>query len=178
MCVGLVCAPGILRGAAAAQGVDIAIVTESGTIIVALDPVHAPRTVHAFLHYVDERFYNGGEFFRAAPRVMIHGGNPAREQRTDPLTPYEPSLMTGLEATDGAIAMAGPKGPTGATSEFFICDGNHPELDGSMSSPGYAVFGHVIKGMNVVRAIARLPIAPSSQRLLTPVRIITIRRGL
>lgn len=173
---GLLGSPGISSGAATARSVDIAIVTQSGTIIVALDPVHAPRTVHAFLHYVDQHFYNGGEFFRAAPRLMIHGGNPTRERRTDPLTPYEPSLMTGLEATDGAIAMAGPKGPTGATSEFFICDGNHPELDGSMSSPGYAVFGHVIKGINVVRAIARLPIDPSSQRLLTPVRITSIRR--
>ncbi|MBV8354298.1 MAG: peptidylprolyl isomerase [Candidatus Eremiobacteraeota bacterium] len=83
-------------------------------------------------------------------------------------------MKTGLRNVDGAISMARTPAPDSAKNEFFICDGAQPRLDGSMTEPGYAAFGHVIKGMNVVRAIARLP-APN-QMLDQPVKIIRMYR--
>ena len=157
-----------------ANDVKVAIVTEKGEIDVALDPVHAPITVKNFLGYVDRKFYDGGTFFRAIPGFVIQGGNKARETPSDPTIPLETPMKTGLRNVDGAISMARTPMPDSAKNEFFICDGAQPRLDGSMTEPGYAAFGHVIKGMNVVRAIARLP-APN-QMLDQPVKIIRMYR--
>jgi peptidyl-prolyl cis-trans isomerase A (cyclophilin A) len=157
------------------QAVTVTILTDKGPIVVALDPVHAPITVKNFLHYVDTKFYNGGTFFRAIPGFVIQGGNKPREKPTDPKIPLEGPVKTGLQNKDGEISMARTSDPDSATSEFFICDGDQPNLDGSMTSPGYAAFGHVVKGMDIVRAIARLP-APG-QMLTTPIKIIKITRG-
>jgi cyclophilin family peptidyl-prolyl cis-trans isomerase len=150
------------------------IVTTDGTIIVALDPVHAPKTVANFLHYVDGKFYNGGTFFRAIPGFVIQGGDKPKESPSDPKLTLEDSNTTGLKNVDGSIAMARTADPDSATSEFFIDDGAQPSLDGSPSAPGYAAFGKVTSGMAVVRKIARLP--AQSEYLLTPVKIITIER--
>jgi cyclophilin family peptidyl-prolyl cis-trans isomerase len=162
---------------AAAQpaGVLVTIVTEKGPIVVALDPVHAPITVKNFLHYVDTKFYNGGTFFRAIPGFVIQGGNRPSEKPSDAKIPLETPLKTGLLNKDGAISMARTNDPDSATSEFFIDDGDQPALDGSMTSPGYAVFGHVVKGMDLVRAIARQPAA--GQMLTSPIKIIKVTRG-
>jgi cyclophilin family peptidyl-prolyl cis-trans isomerase len=154
--------------------IKVAIVTERGTIEVALDPVHAPITVKNFLHYVDTKFYNGGTFFRAIPGFVIQGGNKSRESPSDPRIELESSLKTGLMNVDGAISMARTTDPNSATSEFFIDDGAQSELDGSMSNPGYAAFGFVTKNMALVREIARLP--AEQQMLVTPVKIIKIYR--
>jgi cyclophilin family peptidyl-prolyl cis-trans isomerase len=148
--------------------------TTDGTIIVALDPVHAPKTVANFLHYVDGKFYNGGTFFRAIPGFVIQGGDKPKESPSDPKLTLEDSNTTGLKNVDGSIAMARTADPDSATSEFFIDDGAQPSLDGSPSAPGYAAFGKVTSGMAVVRKIARLP--AQSEYLLTPVKIITIER--
>jgi peptidyl-prolyl cis-trans isomerase A (cyclophilin A) len=161
--------------AAQPAGVLVTIVTDKGPIVVALDPVHAPVTVKNFLHYVDTKFYNGGTFFRVIPGFVIQGGNKLREKPSDPKIPLEGPVKTGLQNKDGAISMARTADPDSATSEFFICDGDQPNLDGSMTSPGYAAFGHVVKGMDLVRAIARLPAA--GQFLTTPIKIIKITRG-
>jgi len=161
--------------AAAASGeVNIAIVTSLGTIEVALDPVHAPITTKNFLQLVDRKFFDGGTFFRAIPTFVIQGGNKARETERDATIPLETPLKTGLRNVDGAISMARTSDPNSATSEFFICDGAQPALDGSMTEPGYAAFGRVTKNMELVRSIARLP--GQQQMLLQPVKIIRIRR--
>jgi cyclophilin family peptidyl-prolyl cis-trans isomerase len=169
-----VLATGSLPAGAAGGDVSIAIVTNLGTIEVALDPVHAPVTVKNFLHYVDSKFYDGGSFFRAVPMFVIQGGDKARETAADRPISLEPPLKTGLKNVDGAISMARTPDPDSATSEFFICDGDQARLDGSMTQPGYAAFGHVTKNMDLVRRIARLPAA--DQMLITPVKIISIRR--
>jgi peptidyl-prolyl cis-trans isomerase A (cyclophilin A) len=165
---------GLLPAGAATGPVNVAIVTNLGTIEVALDPVHAPVTVKNFLRNVDRKFYDGGTFFRAVPKFVIQGGNKAREKDSDPTIVLETPLRTGLRNTDGEISMARRSDPDSATSEFFISDGDQPELDGSMTQPGYAAFGHVIKNMDLVRRIARLP-APG-QMLTEPVTILRIRR--
>jgi len=152
----------------------IEIVTQMGKIDVALDRKRAPKTVANFLHYVDAHFYDGGAFFRAVPGFVIQVGNKVRESPTDPKLPLETPLATGVRNIDGAISMARTPDPDSATSEFFICDGAQPALDGAPGQPGYAAFGHVISGMNVVRAIVRQP--ADQQMLVSPVRIIRIVR--
>ncbi len=158
----------------AAHGDRVRIVTQLGTIVVVLDRKRAPKTVANFLRYVDRGFYNGGAFFRAVPGFVIQGGNKPREQPSDPQLQLETPLATGIRNTDGAISMARTPEPDSATSEFFICDGPQPALDGTPASPGYAAFGHVVSGMNVVRAIIRRP--AEEQILVQPVRIVSISR--
>ncbi|HTV74860.1 MAG TPA: peptidylprolyl isomerase [Candidatus Acidoferrales bacterium] len=158
----------------AATGVRVKIITTEGPIVVALDPQHAPKTVANFLHYVDTKFYNGGSFFRAVPGFVIQGGNRPHEKPTDPKIDLETPLSTGILNKDGAISMARTSDPNSATSEFFICDGDQPSLDGAPGAPGYAAFGHVVSGMDVVRKIARLPV--QGEMLVNEVKIIKIVR--
>lgn len=160
--------------ASAADGITIAIVTDRGRIEAVLDPVHAPISTKNFLEYVDRGFYKGGTFFRAVPGFVIQGGNKDREAASDRPIPLEPPSKTGLKNVDGALAMARTVEPNSATSEFFICDGDQPNLDGTGPGTGYAVFGHVTKNMELVRAIANSPAA--DQALIRPVRIISITR--
>jgi peptidyl-prolyl cis-trans isomerase A (cyclophilin A) len=172
----LLSAAGVLaaRPAGAQDPVQIAIVTNRGTIVAALDETHAPITVRNFLRYVDGKFYDGGSFFRAVPGFVIQGGNRPRERPADNRIALEPPIRTGLRNVDGAIAMARTDDPNSATSEFYICDGDQPHLDGSMTAPGYAAFGHVVNGMPLVRAIARQP--AENQLLVAPITIVRIRR--
>ena len=164
------------RAATAPAGGDrVQIVTQLGKIVIVLDRKRAPKTVANFLRYVDRRFYDGGAFFRAVPGFVIQGGNKPRELPSDPKLQLETPLVTGIRNSDGAISMARTLDPDSATSEFFICDGAQSALDGTPSSPGYAAFGHVVSGMNVVRAIVRGP--AEEQMLVQPVRILSISRA-
>jgi peptidyl-prolyl cis-trans isomerase A (cyclophilin A) len=159
---------------APAHEVRIRIVTTNGTIVVALDPAHAPKTVANFLHYVDTKFFNGGTFFRVIPGFVIQGGNKPRESPSDAKLTLEDPKDTGLKNVDGAISMARTADPDSATSEFFIDDGAQTRLDGGPGQPGYAAFGHVVSGMKVVRAIARLP--AKDEFLVIPIQIVKIER--
>jgi peptidyl-prolyl cis-trans isomerase A (cyclophilin A) len=156
------------------KGPRVQIVTSQGAIVVALDPDHAPKTVANYLRYVDKGFYNGGTFFRAIPGFVIQGGNKPKESPSDPKLVLEDPVKTGLQNRDGSIAMARTQDPNSATSEFYIDDGDQPSLDGSMSQPGYAAFGQVVSGMDVVRKIARLP--SQGEMLVKPVKIVRITR--
>ena len=156
------------------DAVPIRIVTKLGTIDLVLDKTHAPITTANFLRYVDSGFYDGGTFFRAVPGFVIQGGNKARERPTDRKIELEPPIKTGLRNVDGAISMARTPDPNSATSEFFICDGDQVSLDGSMQEPGYAAFGHVTKGMDVVHKIVNMP--AQEQMLTKPVPILKIER--
>jgi peptidyl-prolyl cis-trans isomerase A (cyclophilin A) len=159
---------------AANTNTRVKISTQYGDIVVQLEDKRAPKTVVNFLHYVDTKFYDGGTFFRAIPGFVIQGGNQPKEQPNDPQIVLEPPKQTGIRNKDGAISMARTSDPNSASSEFFICDGDQPALDESPSSPGYAAFGHVVSGMDVVRKIARLP--AESEHLLQPVQIKKIAR--
>ena len=163
-----------LAARAAETDVHIAIVTSLGTIDADLDPVHAPITTKNFLALIDHKFFDGGTFFRSVPGFVIQGGNKTREKDNDRTIKLETPLKTGLKNTDGALAMARTQDPDSATSEFFIDDGDQAMLDGSASQPGYAVFGHVTKNLDLVKKIARLP--AQGQMLLEPIKIISIKR--
>ena len=162
---------------------QVRIVTPVGAVTLELDPVKAPVTTANFLRYVDEGFYSGGQFFRTVTEenqpfdtvkiAVIQGGaNAARAGDTYPPIALERTSDTGLTHLDGTISMARSE-PDSATHSFFICVGDQPELDfGGQRNPdgqGFAVFGRVMEGMDVVRVIHQLP--AEGQSLDPPVPI-------
>ena len=166
----------------AAPVVDI--VTELGTITVALDPIRAPGTVGNFLRYVRAGFFTGASFYRTVTMAnqpdspvkieVIQGGADDTKEGFPPIS-LERTSVTGLRHVDGAISMA-RGGPDTATSEFFICMGDQPELDfGGRRNPdgqGFAAFGRVVAGMDVVRRIHASPVI--DQRLAPPIKILSV----
>jgi len=172
---------------AGAKPVHVLLHTEAGDIVVEVDTVHAPITVANFLRNVDRGFYDGGTFYRTVTPnnqpdnkvkiEVIQGGNVPRENEDFPPIPLEPTNKTGLRHVDGAISMA-RDAPNTATSEFFICVGDQPALDyGGKRNPdgqGFAAFGRVVKGMDVVRQIYRSP--AQGQTLTPPIKILSARR--
>jgi peptidyl-prolyl cis-trans isomerase A (cyclophilin A) len=163
---------------------DVAIKTSAGTIVVRLDAAHAPVTVKNFLHYVDTHAYDKATFYRTVRRAtepqskieVIQGGlNP---QTANPMIvpiQLEPTSKTGLHNTDGVIAMARTADPNSATTEFFIDIGDDRFLDaGGPLGPGYAAFGKVIRGMDVVRKIHTA--SANGESLTPPVTIVSITR--
>jgi peptidyl-prolyl cis-trans isomerase A (cyclophilin A) len=160
------------RADAASTAPRVKIITSAGPIVVVLDPVHAPITVANFLHYVDTKFYNGGSFFRVVPNFVIQGGNRAHEKPSDTRITLESPQSTGILNKDGAISMARTSDPNSATSEFFLDVGDQPSLD---APPGYAAFGHVVSGMDVVRKIVSQP--AQDEQLVKEVKILKIVRA-
>lgn len=177
-------------GAAAAKPgvVRIVIETERGDIAVSLDSARAPISVANFLRYVDGGYYAGGVFHRTVTagnqptdsvriEVIQGGPNPQPKGPGFPPVELERTNVTGLKHVDGTISMA-RAGPNTATSDFFICVGDQPALDfgghRNRDGQGFAAFGQVTSGMNVVRAIQTS--AAVGQRLAPPVVIRAIRR--
>jgi peptidyl-prolyl cis-trans isomerase A (cyclophilin A) len=157
--------------------------TDLGEIELRLDQVRAPTSAANFLRYVDAGHYDGGRFHRTVRldnqpdndiliEVIQAGVSRARAADDFNTIPLERTNRTGLKHTDGAVSMA-RDGPDTATSDFFICIGDQPELDfGGRRNPdgeGFAAFGRVVRGMEVVRAIQDAPAAGQS---LTPPVII------
>lgn len=168
--------------------VRVIIETPAGAIDVELYPNAAPITVSNFLHHVDLGLYEGGTFHRTVTMAnqpqsdvkieVIQGGvNPGRKDEVGGTIPLERTTTTGLKHIDGAISM-GRLEPDSADSEVFICIGDQPELDfGGRRNPdgqGFAAFGQVTGGMNVVRTIQTSP--HEEQRLTPPIQIQRIRR--
>jgi peptidyl-prolyl cis-trans isomerase A (cyclophilin A) len=168
--------------------VIVVIETEKGDIEVELDPAKAPNTVANFLKYVDDGFYNGGRFHRTVTlknqpddkvkiEVVQAGIDPKKAKDEFPPIKLERTDKTGLVHKDGAISMA-RDGPDTATSDFFICIGDQPGLDfGGKRNPdgqGFAAFGRVVKGMEVVKKIQSAP--ADKQALDPPVKIVKIAR--
>jgi peptidyl-prolyl cis-trans isomerase A (cyclophilin A) len=166
----------------------VVIETTVGTIEVDLYPHAAPITVTNFLHYVERGAYHGGAFHRAvtmdnqsADQIkieVIQGGiNPNRHDEIDDAIPLERTTLTGLRHVDGTISM-GRSTPDSADIEFFICIGDQPELDfGGQRNPdgqGFAAFGSVTSGMDVVRAIQQS--SREAQKLTPPIPIRRICR--
>ena len=173
-------------GAAAADNPRVLVRTEKGDIVVEVDLVRAPITAANFLRYVDAGFYDGSTFHRTvtlanqpddAVRIEVIQGGMLPDGRSFAPIAHETTAMTGIRHIDGTISMARSE-PGSATSSFFFCVNEQPELDfGGKRNPdgqGFAAFGRAIGGMDVVRAIHRLP--AKGQQLDPPVRIISVRR--
>ncbi|MGH8397385.1 MAG: peptidylprolyl isomerase [Gammaproteobacteria bacterium] len=136
----------------------VAFETSLGTFVVQLDSQRAPLTVANFLHYVNNGFYNGTLFHRIVPGFVIQGGgyNTAyAEKKTLPSIPNESG--NGLSNLRGTIAMARDDAPHTATAQFYINLVDNRKLDPRPDRWGYAVFGKVIQGMDVVNKIAAVP---------------------
>jgi cyclophilin family peptidyl-prolyl cis-trans isomerase len=127
--------------------------TTKGDIIIELDREKAPITVANFLRYVDEGKYDGTIFHRVIPRFMIQGGGFTPDMKKLPTgAPIKNEMPNGLSNKRGTIAMARLNSPNTATNQFFINHKDNLQLD--TYTGGYAVFGKVVKGMDVVDAIA------------------------
>jgi len=134
--------------------------TTMGTIEVELDRQHAPTTVENFIQYVKVGFYDGTIFHRVYAGFVIQaGGYTPDEAEKTTRDPIKLESNNGLSNTVGTIAMARQNDPNTATSQFFINLVDNVALDyQSTSSPGYAVFGKLVSGMEVVNNIAKVPV--------------------
>jgi len=150
------------KPAAATASPEVVLHTSQGDITLELYPDKAPKSVANFLQYVRNGFYAGTVFHRAIPGYLLQGGLYTRElqpRRTRPAIPSEAD--NGLSNLRGTIAVARGADPNSGTSQFFInlVDNRRLDFVGNQSGLtwGYAVFGKVIKGMDVVDKIAALP---------------------
>ena len=170
----------------------VTITTALGPIVVALETERAPVSSAYFLKYVDRHLIDGSFFYRAlkvAPdgsAGLVQGGVMDAKKLLPPVA-HEPTSKTGLSHTDGAISLA-RLAPGTATANFFIIVGNLTGLDaqpaGKGDPDGYAVFGHVVEGMDVVKRIMDAPISPTKgdgamkgQMIESPVKIVSVKRG-
>jgi peptidyl-prolyl cis-trans isomerase A (cyclophilin A) len=177
------------RSASQTGPVRVLVQTEMGDIVLEVDTLHAPNTAANFLRYLDAGHYNGGIFHRTVKtdnqpdspvkiEVIQAGVNPDRARDGFPPIPIERTNLTGLRHTDGGVSMARGQ-PDSATSGWFICINDQPSLDfGGARNPdgqGFAAFGRVVQGMDVVRKIQRAPNA-EAQRLTPPIKIVRAAR--
>ena len=172
-----------------AQDVQVALDTNAGRIIIAVHVAKAPVTARNFLRYVDQKRLDGTGFYRAVGTTdygFVQGGTQNDPARVLPPIAHEPTTKTGLTHDDGALSMA-RYAPGSATGDFFIVLGKMPSMDAQPASPGdnqgFAVFAHVVEGMDAVRSILSTPKSPTAgegvmkgQMLEQPVRIVTARR--
>lgn len=178
------------------ETVDVVLETGMGAITIALEVERAPITAANFLRYVEEGRFDGTVFYRAMsldrepkPNGLLQGGTQFDPKRILPGIEHEPTTKTGLSHTNGALSMAMLE-PGSANGDFSIMLQDQTGLDARPEDPdpvwqnGYAVFGYVIDGMDVVAAIHQSPIDPDKgqpamrgQMLAKPVKIIKARRA-
>lgn len=155
--------------------------TSLGTIRLELYPDKAPITVENFLGYVTEGFFDGTIFHRVVPGFVIQGGGFTSEMvEKDTRPPIENEANNGVRNLRGTICMARTSDPHSATSQFFINTKDNPPLDhrdSSLRGWGYAVFGRVTEGMEVVEAIERVPRGSKNGYDDVPVDPIVIERA-
>lgn len=167
--------------------VRVRLVTEAGNITLALDARRAPRTVANFMLYVDDGRLEGTAFYRAARRKshpkfgFVQGGIGTDARRILPALPLEPTSRTGLKHLDGSVSMAHGIDPDSANGNFSIMVGDNPALDARPGNPGFAAFGKVIGGMDVVRRMLAMRSGGGrgvmrGQMILKPVRILRAER--
>lgn len=148
--------------AAQAQLVRVAFDTSAGRIVIALDHVRAPLTTANFLRYVDSGKFNGESFYRAMPYGdeggLVQGGITSDAAKLGKPVEHEATSKTGLKHVAGSVSMA-HLGAGTAQADFFILTTDIPALDAEGSEPGFAVFGRVVEGMDVVKRIQSSPVS-------------------
>lgn len=163
----------------AVKAPTVKMTTSMGVIVIELNPDKAPITVANFLAYVKSGHYNGTIFHRVIPNFMIQGGGFSPEMREKPTqAPIKNEASNGLKNLRGTIAMARLPNPDSATSQFFINHSGNAPLDyAGPGREGYAVFGKVLSGMDVVDKIAGVQttqVGPHRNVPATPVVIETV----
>ena len=148
-----------------------------GTIVIALNREKAPASVENFLQYVKAGHYDGTIFHRVMQNFMIQGGGYTPELEERPTRPpIKNEARNGLRNSRGTVAMARTNDPNSATSQFFINVRDNHRLDFGISGAGYAVFGEVVEGMDVVDRIAAMPTTIRGQHPNAPQTTVVIRR--
>jgi peptidyl-prolyl cis-trans isomerase A (cyclophilin A) len=163
---------------AAAQTVRLS--TSMGDIVLELDGQKAPNTTKNFVEYVQAGHYNGTVFHRVIPGFMIQGGGMTPELREKSTrAPIAIENRSGLTNKRGTIAMARTMDPNSATSQFFINVADNAMLDPANSRDGfgYAVFGKVVKGMDVVDKIENVPTTSAGMHQNVPVKPVLITKA-
>jgi peptidyl-prolyl cis-trans isomerase A (cyclophilin A) len=175
--------------------VRVVLTTELGPITLDLDNKHAPITTQNFVRYVDQKRLDGTVFYRVMrldwgtpPNGIIQGGPRGDPKRVLKPIAHEPTTTTGILHTAGTVSMA-RLAPGTATGDFTILLSDQPFFDAKPTEPdpntaaGYAAFGHVVTGMDVVKKIYDLPLSTTlgegflkGQMIEKPVKIITARR--
>jgi peptidyl-prolyl cis-trans isomerase A (cyclophilin A) len=176
--------PLLLAGLLATLGAEaqtVKLQTTEGDIRIELNAQKAPKSVANFLQYVKAGHYNGTIFHRVMATFMIQGGGYDAKLNQKPTKPPIPlESHNGLTNVRGSIAMARTNDPNSATSQFFVNVVDNPMLDGEPDNPasGYAVFGQVIEGMDVVDKIRAVEVAPRGMHQHFPVKPIFITKAL
>ena len=164
----------------AAQAQKVKLETSAGDIVIELDAAKAPKTVANFVDYVKSGQYDGTVFHRVIPNFMIQGGGmtPAlKEKPTRSAIPLE--ARNGLGNVRGSIAMARTSDPNSARAQFFINVQDNAFLDAERARDGngYAVFGKVVSGMDVVDKIRNVPTATQGMHENVPVKPVIINKA-
>lgn len=175
-----------VAGAPKPATVKVTLTTSEGPIVLELEKARAPITTANFLKYVDQKRFDGIGFYRAVKVQpgfgLIQAGVRNDPKRVLPNIAHEPTSKTGLHHEDGTISMA-MAAPGTASGDFFIMIGAAPTMDAQDANPGFAAFGHVAEGMDLVRRIMEMPTSATAgpavmkgQMLEAPVKILTARR--
>ena len=175
--LGTLLASGILVSATAiAAAPTVEMQTTAGTIVIELDSEKAPVTVKNFLQYANNGFYNTTIFHRVIDGFMIQGGGFTKDMSEKPTgNAIVNEAKNGLSNQRGTIAMARRADPDSATSQFFINHkDNSSQLDYPRNGGGYAVFGKVVAGMDVVDKIAKVPTGNRGKHQNVPVDPVVI----
>jgi peptidyl-prolyl cis-trans isomerase A (cyclophilin A) len=171
-------APALAAFAAGPQKVRLA--TSLGDIVVELDAEKAPKSVANFLQYVKAGHYNGTVFHRVIDGFMIQGGGftPALQQKPT-RAPIALESRNGLKNERGTLAMARTMDPNSATAQFFINVADNPFLDAenARDGNGYAVFGRVVEGMDVVDRIKAVPVGDKAGQQNVPLQPVTLKKA-
>lgn len=165
----------------------VVLTTAAGPIVIGVDSRAAPVTAANFLKYVDGKKLDGVSFYRAVKVAngfgLVQFGTRNDRARTLPAIKHEPTTQTGLSHTDGTISMA-MAAPGTASGDFFVVVGDLPSMDATAGQPGFAAFGRVLEGMDVIRTILLAPTSPTlgdgamkGQMLAPAIRITTARRA-
>lgn len=154
--------------------------TSMGPVVIELDAAKAPKTVANFLAYVNAGHYDGTVFHRVIPGFMVQGGGMNAELQERPTKPpIALESRNGLVNARGAVAMARTAVPDSATAQFFVNLKDNSFLDSAKSPDGngYAVFGKVVSGMEVIDSIAAVPTGNKGQYQNVPVTPVLIRKA-
>ncbi|VXD04154.1 peptidylprolyl isomerase [Sphingomonas sp. 8AM] len=165
----------------------VVLTTDAGPIVIGVDSKAAPITAANFLKYVDGKKLDGVSFYRAVKVADGYGivqfGTRNDAKRTLPPIKFEPTTQTGLSHTDGTISMA-MAAPNTATGDFFVVVGDLTSMDARDGQPGFAAFGRVLEGMDVIRRILLAPTSPTlgegamkGQMLAPAIRVTSARRA-
>ncbi len=176
----LLLAAALTAAAPVAGAQKVKLSTSAGDIVLQLDAEKSPKTVANFLQYVQSGHYGGTVFHRVIDGFMIQGGGMGADMQEKPTRPPIPlESRNGRSNVRGSVAMARTQVPDSATAQFFINVNDNPRLDAANAADGngYAVFGQVLEGMDVVERIKTMPVGNRAGHQNVPLQAVTIKQA-